>query len=173
MFCVLHCETLTSCLNLAAKLLKFVAFPSSILASCLNCYIICSGEIELGVPLLHPETLEEVFPPGEGNSSVAARKGVHETTASRGILQLPVYFIPPFLTSTIFAPILAANPTLSIPLTTYLLLVSFGFGLPFAIAWFPQYGEITVDEVEPKFKSKEITDSRGNVLRTFKYNKGL
>jgi len=35
----------------AAHLLKFVAFPSSVLASSLNCYIVRSPEIASGVPL--------------------------------------------------------------------------------------------------------------------------
>lgn len=104
-------------------------------------------------------------------SSAAARKGVLETTASRAILQLPVYFIPPALTLTVFAPFLAANPALAVPLTTYLLLVSFGFGLPFAIAVFPQYGDISADEVEEKFRGAINPD--GTPINAFKYDKGL
>jgi len=153
----------------AAKLLKFVAFPSSVLASSLNCYIVRSPEIESGVPLLHPDTLAPVFP--DQTSSLAAKKGVLETTASRAILQVPVYFLPPLLTATVFAPFLAANPVLSVPLTTYLLLVSFGFGLPFAIAVFPQYGDISASEVEERFRGQR--DQSGKTLDTFKYNKGL
>ena len=150
------------------------------LASSLNCYIIRSPEIDTGVPLLHPETLEEVFLCGddkssgkEGLSSIAAKKGVYETTASRAILQVPCYFIPPVLTSTVFAATLTANPALTIPLTTYLLLVSFGFGLPFAIAVFPQFGEIGVEDVEEKFRQTKATDAEGKKITKFKYDKGL
>jgi sideroflexin-5 len=154
----------------ATKLLKFVAFPSSILASCLNCYIVRSPEIETGVPLLHPQSLAPIFPPGE-SSSAAAKKGVLETVASRAILQVPVYFVPPLLTATAFSSLLIANPALSVPLTTYLLLVSFGFGLPFAIAVFPQFGDISSEEVEEKFRG--VKDSSGKTVERFKYNKGL
>lgn len=153
----------------AAQLLKFVAFPSSVLASSLNCYIVQSPGIESGVPLLDPSTQSDVLP--GSCSSAAARKGVLETTASRAILQAPVYFLPPLMTATIFAGVVAANPAVSVPLTTYLLLVSFGFGLPFAIAVFPQYGEIDVSEVEDKFKN--IKDKDGKVMTKFSYNKGL
>ena len=151
----------------ANKLLKFVAFPSSVLASSLNCYIVRSPEIETGVPLLNPNTLEDVLP-GE-KSSKAAEKGVLETTASRAILQVPVYFLPPALVATVFAPLVLASPAIAVPLTTYLLLISFGFGLPFAIAVFPQYGEIDGKEVEEKFRVAQKADG----LTKFTYDKGL
>lgn len=157
-------------ISTAAKLLKFVAFPSSILASSINCYIVRSPEIETGVPLLHPQSHSPVFPAGD-NSSLAAEKGVMETVASRVILQCPVYFLPPLLTSTVCAGVVAANPALSVPITTYLLLVSFGFGLPFAIAVFPRFGEIEAAAVEEKFQGKK--DSNAQVLQVFKYDKGL
>lgn len=148
----------------------FVALPSSMFASCLNCYVVRSPEIATGVPLLHPISLAPVCPPGE-LSNAAAKKGVYETVASRAILQLPVYFLPPLLTATAFSPLLAANPALTVPLTTYLLLVSFGFGLPFAIAVFPQFGEISGADVEERFRG--VKDSSGNTIESFKYNKGL
>lgn len=154
----------------ANKLLKFVAFPSSMLASCLNCYIVRSPEIDTGVPLLHPQSLSPVCPPGE-LSKVAASKGVMETVASRAILQVPVYLVPPLLTATAFSPLLIANPAVAVPLTTYLILVCFGFGLPFAIAVFPQFGEISAAEVEEQFRG--VKDSTGNTMEKFKYNKGL
>jgi hypothetical protein len=140
------------------------------LASCLNCYIVRSPEIDTGVPLLHPQDLTPVFPPGE-TSCAAAKKGVYETVASRAILQVPVYLVPPVLTATVFSSFLAANPLLTVPLTTYLLLVSFGFGLPFAIAVFPQFGDIGAANVEDRFKG--MKDVSGKTMDTFKYNKGL
>lgn len=155
---------------IAKQLLKFVAFPSSLLASCLNCFIVRYPEIGAGVPLLDPHDLTPVFS-SDQTSVEAARKGVYETVASRAILQVPVYFIPPFLTSTLFRSTLASNPTLTVPLTTFLLLVSFGFGLPFAIAVFPQYGTIDRSQVESNFQ--QATDKSGQPIEVFKYNKGL
>ena len=76
----------------AQELLRYVAFPSAVVASSLNCYIVRSPEIETGIPLLneHHETVLK----GE-TSQVAARAGVNSTTLSRAILQAPVYFVPP------------------------------------------------------------------------------
>ena len=86
-------------------------------------------------------------------------------------LQFPVYFLPPALMATVFASTLATNPALSVPITTYLLLVSFGFGLPGAIAVFPQFGTIGVNDVEEQFMGAKGKD--GKVLTEFAYNKGL
>ena len=143
------------------------------LASCLNCYIVRSPEIDTGVPLLHPQTLVPVTVPEEPAtaSCAAAKKGVLETVASRAILQIPVYLAPPVLTATVFSSFLAANPVLSVPLTTYLLLISFGFGLPFAIAVFPQFGEISGADVEEKYRG--LKDPSGKTIESFKYDKGL
>jgi len=48
---------------------------------------------------------------------------------------------------------LAKNPRLSVPITTFLLLISFGAGLPATVAMFPQISEIGIDDVEPEFKA--------------------
>ncbi|GMI50646.1 hypothetical protein ScalyP_jg8927 [Parmales sp. scaly parma] len=139
----------------AARMMKFIAFPSSVLASSLNCYIVRSPEIKTGIPLrLDPEN--KLGYACEGlKSNIAAARGVNETTASRALLQAPVYFLPPVLMSAL-PPIknaLAKNPRLSVPITTFLLLISFGAGLPATVAMFPQISEIGIDDVEPEFKA--------------------
>jgi hypothetical protein len=65
----------------ATGLLRFISFPSAVIASSLNCYIVRSPEIDKGVPLFNKQ-MENVLP-GE-TSIVAAKRGVHSTTASRG-----------------------------------------------------------------------------------------
>jgi len=161
----------------AAQLLKFVAFPSSVLASSLNCYIVRAPEIETGVDLLDEDHNTISMPLGE-KSQLAAAKGVYETVASRAILQIPVYFVPPAL--MVVVPVLknvvAHNPSVAVPLTTYLLLLSFGLGLPGAIAVFPQFGTIDATELEDPFQRVTMIDRDTGVTelrRCFKYNKGL
>lgn len=73
----------------AQTLLRWVAFPSAVVASSLNCYIVRSPEIDTGVPLQDANGNDVL--PGE-RSNIAAAAGVHSTTASRAILQAPVYF---------------------------------------------------------------------------------
>eukprot|EP00511_Aplanochytrium_stocchinoi_P011380 CAMPEP_0204873998 /NCGR_PEP_ID=MMETSP1348-20121228/42145_1 /ASSEMBLY_ACC=CAM_ASM_000700 /TAXON_ID=215587 /ORGANISM="Aplanochytrium stocchinoi, Strain GSBS06" /LENGTH=302 /DNA_ID=CAMNT_0052029601 /DNA_START=171 /DNA_END=1079 /DNA_ORIENTATION=+ len=148
----------------AMKLLKFVAFPSSVIASCSNCYIMRSPEIKSGVVVTNGSG--DILANGE-RSSVAARKAVEETVMSRAFLQVPVFFgtaltmsLPPV------AALCAANPTVTVPLTTLVTMVMFGFGLPAAVAIFPQVGTIETASLEEHLQQL-ISDS------TVNYNKGL
>ena len=150
--------------------MKFVAFPSAVVASSLNCYIVRSPEIQTGIPLLNSSG-EKVLP--QETSSIAAEKGVNLTTMSRALLQAPVYFLPPVLIGVIptFRNMVKRNPALSVPLTTYLLLVSFGLGLPASTALFPKIGEIHVRDVEEKYQGLRGKD--GVPYDKLYYNKGL
>ena len=130
------------------QLLRFVAFPSSVMASCLNCYIVRSPEIPPGVPLLSSTLTPLPLPP----SSLAAKQGVYETVQSRAILQCPVFLIPPILISTIFKNALIRNPAMAVPFTTYLLCVCFGYGLPAANAIYPQISSMKREDVEEEFR---------------------
>jgi len=155
----------------ARQMLRWVAFPSSVAASSLNCYIVRSPEILTGVKLVN-DVGQDVLP-GE-TSCEAAKRGVHSTTASRALLQAPVYFFPPVLLSTVpmFKNLLLRNPMASVPLTTYLVLVSFGLGLPATVAIFPQMSELKMEDAEEKFQG--LLDKRtGKPYEVFYYNKGL
>lgn len=153
----------------AKQLLKWVAFPSAVVASSLNCYIVRSPEIESGIPLTNANGQDVL--PGK-TSNVAAAQGVYSTTFTRAILQAPVYFLPPVLVSSfLFRRFLTKSPAMTVPLTTYLLLVSFGVGLPVTTAIFPQISSIEAAEVEPQFQ--HLRDSNDKTYEVFYYNKGL
>lgn len=154
----------------AKQLMKWVAFPSAIVASSLNCYIVRSPELTTGIPLLNDRG--DVVADGE-TSLEAARRGVNSTTASRALLQAPVYLLPPMLLSGGFLKrYVAKNPATCIPITTYLLLVSFGIGLPATVAIFPQISQISVNEVDKKFQ--HLRDPKTDKpYEVFYYNKGL
>jgi tricarboxylate carrier len=154
----------------AKMLMRYVAFPSAVVASSLNCYIVRSPEMDTGIPLLNAQG--EVVLPGE-NSLEAAKRGVYSTTASRALLQAPVYFLPPVLLSLgALKPYLTKNPTATVPITTFLLLASFGVGLPATVAIFPQISEISADQVENKFQ--HLRDPKTDKpYEVFYYNKGL
>merc|ERR1712176_568415 len=80
----------------AKSLLRWVAFPSAVVASSLNCYIVRSPEITSGIPLMDADGNDVL--PGQ-TSQVAATRGVNSTTLSRAMLQAPVYFLSPLLVS--------------------------------------------------------------------------
>jgi tricarboxylate carrier len=150
----------------AAKLMKFVAFPSSIVASCSNCYIMRRPEIESGVTLIDADG--NVLADGL-RSSVAARKAVEETVISRALLPVPVFFVPALaMTLPHLAALAAAYPAIGISVSTLITIVSFGFGLPAAIAYFPQIGSLPVVTLEPEIRKK--LDAKVEVVF---YNKGL
>lgn len=155
----------------AKNLLRWVAFPSSVAASSLNCYIVRSPEIDTGIPLVNGDG-DDVLP--NETSKIAAERGVNSTTFSRALLQAPVYFLPPLLMGAIppLKNALLRNPMMRVPMTTYLLLVCFGIGLPASVAVFPQMGEIKVDEAEEKYHNLQDEKS-GKPYKVLYYNKGL
>lgn len=154
----------------AKSLLRWVAFPSAVVASSLNCYIVRSPEIESGIPLLDADGNDVL--PGE-TSRQAATRGVNSTTLSRALLQAPVYFLPPLLVANgPLKRVATKHPMLTIPITTYLLLVSFGVGLPATVAIFPQIAEISPNDVEEKFRHLRHHKTQ-QPHQVFYYNKGL
>lgn len=152
----------------AKQVMRFVAFPSTVIASSLNCYIVRSNEIETGIPMLDVDgnSVGEV-------SQIAAAKGVYSTVFSRAVLNVPVLFLPPFLLSNIplCKRVIAKNPAMATPITMFLLLTCFGIGLPAAVAIFPQIAEIKVEDLEEKFQ--HLKDADGTKISVLYYNKGL
>jgi hypothetical protein len=192
----------------AQLLLRYVAFPSAVVASSLNCYIVRSPEISTGIPLYdehgtnvmtvatrnqelkenmtnhNPTELESTTTitthsstangttTTNTTSQIAAARGVYATTASRALLQAPVYFLPPLLISLLGSKKLLSSPSKLLPITTYLLLCSFGFGLPAACAIFPQTSTIAASDVEPHFQAL-INPKTQQPYSVFYYDKGL
>ncbi|CAB9505214.1 Sideroflexin-5 [Seminavis robusta] len=180
----------------AQQLLRMVSFPSAVVASSLNCFFVRSPELKTGVSLMVPVVhtndttstnsdqndckLQTVLP-GE-TSLVAASKGVYTTTASRAILQMPTFFIPPMLMSTpMIQQYLQNDPALQLqhdivnmelPITTFLLLVSFGMGLPACVGFFPQMMTIQASEVEQQYQDL-VDPTTGAPYTEFTFNKGL
>ncbi len=159
----------------AQKLMKFVAFPSAVVASSLNCYIVRSPEIESGIPLLDEDGQTVMITDADGTlvpalSQEAATRGVNSTTLSRAILQAPVYFLPAVLMG--FGPLARAPPSARVPLTTFLLLTSFGLGLPVTVAIFPQITSIDAEQVEHAYQNLHNAKTQAP-YSVYYYNKGL
>jgi hypothetical protein len=166
----------------AKQLMKYVAFPSAVVASSLNCYVVRSPEIDTGIPLQDRHGNPVTLPDSNNDDSnananvsqIAARRGVESTTASRAILQAPVYFIPSMLMGVVPAlkNTLAKHPATRVPMTTFLVLVSFGLGLPATIAIFPQVSAIRTSEAEQKYHHL-IDPETQRPYEVLYYNKGL
>mmetsp|Transcript_25782 Transcript_25782/g.56556 ORF Transcript_25782/g.56556 Transcript_25782/m.56556 type:complete len:437 (-) Transcript_25782:167-1477(-) len=176
----------------AKQLMKYVAFPSAVVASSLNCYVVRSPEIDTGVPLMdrNGKLVEMDYSVQNDNkdshndydcdcdntnsSRIAARRGVESTTASRALLQAPVYFLPSLLMGVLppLKSFLEKHPRTRVPVTTFMVLVSFGLGLPATIAIFPQVAEIKASDAEPKYQRLIDPDTQ-RPYEAFYYNKGL
>ena len=68
--------------------------------------------------------------------------------------------------------LLERNPRARVPLTTFLVLVAFGLGLPATIAVFPQVAELDADKAESKYRSL-VDPATSKPYEKFYYNKGL
>ena len=156
----------------AKNMMRFVSFPSAVVASSINCYVVRSPEIDTGITLVNANG-DDVLP--NERSMIAAERGVNSTVFSRALLQAPVYFLPPLMMGAI--PLLKnavmRNPMIRVPMTTYLLCVCFGIGLPASIAIFPQMGEIKVKEAEEKYHNLLDNQNGGKPYKVLYYNKGL
>ena len=158
----------------AKQVMRYVAFPSTVVASSLNCYIVRSPEMDTGVPMMDERGNMIQMRNGEDNTSrIAAAQGVYATTASRAILNIPVLLVPPVLLSSVplFRNAIARNPAMTVPVTVYVLLTCFGIGLPAACAVFPQIVEVSTKDLEEKFHN--LYDANGEKVEKIYFNKGL
>jgi len=157
----------------AKQMMKFVAFPSAVVASSLNCYVVRSPEIETGIPLMDCDGTILLNETNE-TSCIAAKCGVESTTISRAILQAPVYFVPSMLMSSLppLRNLIEKSPKTRVPITTFMVLTSFGLGLPATVAIFPQISSISSKDVETKYQHL-INPKTNKPYDVFYYNKGL
>eukprot|EP00924_Labyrinthula_sp_SR-Ha-C_P006063 snap_masked-scaffold_65-processed-gene-0.42-mRNA-1 protein AED:0.15 eAED:0.15 QI:81/0.4/0.33/0.66/0.8/0.66/6/0/410 len=147
------------------SLLKFIAFPSSMVASSLNCYIMRRPETQTGINIFD-ETGKQI---GSHKSKAAAKKAVMETVGSRSLLQIPVFLGPALILS--LPPVVKLIKKVSIlriPIMTFVTMSCFGLGLPATVALFPQTGKININRIEEEFRQ----DVKGQFSFFNKYSGG-
>jgi len=145
---------------------KFVPFPAVAAASVSNCVLMRYSELKEGIQVKDPEG--NVI----GNSKEAAKKALLETAISRALLPIPCFAVPPLVMTLLERlPAFARRPRLHIPVLGVVSCLSFGLGLPVAIALFPQFAEIDKERLEPELRAK--LDGMGGGHGRVIYNKGL
>ncbi|EER02706.1 Sideroflexin-5, putative [Perkinsus marinus ATCC 50983] len=98
----------------ATVVLRWVGLPASMVASSANCFIMRHSELDSGITVYKKGTNEEV-----GTSKNAAKKALKEVVASRMLLQLPVFGVPPaFMTLPPIQRFCGAYPSMALPLST-------------------------------------------------------
>ena len=92
-----------------------------------------------------------------------------ETAISRAVLPIPCFALPPLVMTLLErVPAFARRPRLHLPVLGVVSCVSFGLGLPVAIALFPQFAEIEARRVEAELRAKLASEDQVLI-----YNKGL
>lgn len=142
---------------------RFVPFPAVASASVCNCLLMRFSEIKEGIDVRDKE--------GNlvGSSQAAAKKALKETAITRALLPIPCVALPPLVMTVLErSRFIASRPKIHLPLLGVITVLSFGLGLPVAIALFPQYSEIKRKALEPEVQ--ERMRAGDDVLI---YNKGL
>ncbi|XP_067037758.1 sideroflexin-5-like isoform X2 [Acropora muricata] len=147
--------------SMKALLQQLVAYPATATANVCNVVLMRNHELFTGIEV--KDRNGNVV----GTSKIAAQKAVFETTLTRVFLPLPALVIPPlvmqFLERTKF---LMKRPRLHFPVQVLVCVASFGFGLPLAIALFPQISKVSPSTLEPEIQ-------KNTKETTLYYNKGL
>lgn len=147
--------------SLRALLQRLVAYPATATANICNVVLMRNHELFTGIEVKDKEG--KVV----GTSKVAARKAVFETTLTRVLLPLPVLVIPPFAMQILErTKFLMSRPKLHLPVQALVCVAAFGFGLPLAIALFPQTSQVSPSDLEPEIQ-------KNTKEATIYYNKGL
>lgn len=134
-------------------------------AGYMNAHFMRKTELDKGIDVLDHEGKHL------GKSKAAAHKAVNQTANSRFFLAIPI-FIPPFILFGIErAHMMPKNFYVKTTLEILAICFELYFAVPFAIGAYPQHGILKPNEIEEEFRA--MTDSRGETLKEFIFNKGL
>ncbi|KAL3863799.1 hypothetical protein ACJMK2_005532 [Sinanodonta woodiana] len=150
-------------LNPATRMLiqRFVPFPAVASANICNVLLMRNSELIEGIEVV--DQYERVV----GTSKIAARRAIKETALTRVFLPAPLLVIPPIIMTMLEkTKFLKRNPRMHLPVNAAVCCLVFGMALPIAIALFPQYTKVSVNELEPEFQKLTIEEC-------LYYNKGL
>lgn len=148
---------------LTSSIINYFAVAS---AGFLNSYCMRMGEMKRGIKIqdIHGEEM--------GISKKSAEKAVVQTSFSRMVLSGPIFLLPGismfFLDKMGLIPKAKAAKTI---LELTVISLSLWVALPLSVSLFPQRGDIAASEIEPEFNNR--TNSRGEVITRYYYNKGL
>ncbi|XP_062589452.1 sideroflexin-5-like [Saccostrea cucullata] len=129
--------------NLATKLLiqRFVPFPAVACASTCNLLLMRNSELSTGIEV--QDHNGNVI----GKSKIAAEKALMETAVTRMFLPAPILVIPPVIMSVLEKTVLFKKyPRINLPIHAAVVTICFGLALPVAIAIFPQYSKVIINQ---------------------------
>ncbi|EFC43915.1 predicted protein [Naegleria gruberi] len=150
---------------LKSTLLSIVPFTAVAVANVLNIGMMRREEMTQGITVWDQDGT--VY----GKSAVAGRMGVAQTITSRILLIAPSMIVQPILMNSLEARGILKS-AMSKQLTNLAMLTVFiGLFLPLGIGIYPQISPVSATELEPQFHN--ITNTKGEKVNTFYFNKGL
>lgn len=147
---------------LATAVRATLPFTAVVAAGCLNVAMIRQSELIDGVQVEDHEGAVR------GQSVAAGEQGIAKCCAARAIWNFPVMVIPPLIMAKVSHALpQRARIPVEVALCSCLLFVA----VPPALGAFAQRDEIAAVDMEPEFRG--LTDSKGQPIDTFYFNKGL
>jgi hypothetical protein len=148
----------------AAFLGKIVPYCAVATSNVFNVTVMRSGELNTGVPVKDEDGKVR------GVSKQAAKAAVTQAAITRAVMPAPVLLLPPVIMQAVDRLVrLPPRIRAGVQLTVIVGCVS--GALPAAIALFPQEATISVDKLEPEFRT--LTSSADAPIRTLTFNKGV
>ncbi|KAG7713230.1 hypothetical protein KL913_005211 [Ogataea haglerorum] len=145
---------------------RLVPFAAVVSAGIVNVFLMRSEEIKKGISVFDKDGNEL------GTSKRAALQAVGETAASRVINATPIMVIPPLLLVRMQKTILRGKSPAIQNLANIGLITATSFlVLPFALAVFPQRREVSVSQLEDKFRG--LKNKNGEEIKTVQFNRGI
>jgi len=148
-------------------LTRFVPYPAVAGANVCNLYMMRRQELQTGIEVKAEDGT------CLGLSQHAATHALAKTAITRLVLPIPTLVLPPIIMLGLekhFAP-LRTTPRLMIPTQIAIASLSFVFGLPLSLSVFPQYSELDVKHLEPRFH--DCVDGSGQPVARVLFNRGL
>jgi sideroflexin-5 len=147
-------------------LVRFVPFAAVGSAGALNVFLMRRKELVDGIAVMNDQG--EVV----GTSQRAGWMAVSQVAISRLATSFPCLTLPPLLMAPLDrTKLLQSYPGLGFAANLILITATMMTALPAAVALFPQYGSVSVDQLEPRFH--DLRDKRGARVTHVIYNKGI
>ncbi|OQS04486.1 Mitochondrial Tricarboxylate Carrier (MTC) Family [Thraustotheca clavata] len=107
-----------------------------------------------------------------GRSQNAGKQSLTQVAMTRVALPMPILLFPPFILEGLKkVNAMPKNRVGRVIAEVSVVTLCIWGAFPAAIALFPQYGTIAAKDLEPQFQ--QLTNSKGQLVKEFTYNKGI
>eukprot|EP01134_Creolimax_fragrantissima_P003085 CFRG3085T1 len=140
-------------------------FLACAIAGVVNITLMRKSELTTGVTVFDDEGV------ARGQSIKAAEKGLFECAAARVLWNIPITVFPLIMSRLEKRPLLVRNSRIKMAVEMGVIGVCLFLGVVPALAAFPQIESLHAEDMETEFR--DMKNSKGEIVETFKFNKGL